>query len=234
MASLATLERLVRRMLAPVHRRARLMILRGVVNLVDDAKKFQELQLDIFKTTDGVEHLQPLGLTSVPKKDAECVVIHPGGNLDHPVAIGVQDRSYRPTDLNEGETEIYSAHGNKLLLNSDGNVVIENSSGKKVTLNGSTVHLSEDPASDFIALAAKADLRSATIETALNFLVAAYNFFLLEYAAHTHTTINFIATGSTPDDPQQVTDIPDQGPSLNPGVAVIPAGSTAAPNVKAT
>lgn len=221
---MSAIERMLKRMLAPVKRRVSLMVTRAIINLIDDSDGMQLVQLDRLSdvTSDEAEHFQPFGLSSHPPKESEAIGLAVGGDQDHIVAICAQHRDHRPTNLNEGETKIYSAHGNTLLLDSNGNIIVENSSGARVALNGETVHLAEDPASDYVALATKADLRSATIETALNLFISAYN-------AHTHTTVNHIATGSPPGDPKQVTGIPS-----TPGVPVAPAGSTAATRVKAT
>jgi hypothetical protein len=53
----------VRRMLAPLEGRIRLMLSRAVVSLINDAAKAQELQVDLLadETQDGVERWQNYG-----------------------------------------------------------------------------------------------------------------------------------------------------------------------------
>lgn len=127
MSSLDDIRRLVRIALAPVARRTRTLIARGVLELIDDGKKLQAVQVSTRADNlhDDVEHFQPHGFTSVPAVGAECIVVHVGGNSDHPVVIAVDDRRYRPKDLAEGEACMWTiANGKRVHCKDDGMVLL--------------------------------------------------------------------------------------------------------------
>lgn len=185
-------------MVAPVKRKALLMVLKGTVALADDSTDIQQLQVDTIadNSPDEVEHYQPLGITSVPAAGADCIVLAAGGGVSNPVVVGVQDRTTRPTGMSEGETKVYSAHGATVYFNASGEVVLENSTGSKTTLksdgtisvvpSGASVELGADPASGPVALAGTANSRFAVIEA----LIIA---FAAHYSAHIHNgTVKFV------------------------------------------
>ncbi len=103
---------------APIESRMRGMISRALVRLVDDGRKAQELQIDLFadETQDGVERLQNYGFTSVPKPGAEAMAVAVGGLRSHVVVIAVEDRRYRLKNLSEGEVALYDDLGNVVKL----------------------------------------------------------------------------------------------------------------------
>lgn len=111
----------LRRMMAPIEGRVRLMLGRAIVNLVNDAAKAQELQIDLLadETHDAVERLQDYGITSVPHPGAEALVAFVGGLRSHGVVIAVADRRYRLTGLQEGEVALYDDLGNVVKLGRD-------------------------------------------------------------------------------------------------------------------
>lgn len=108
----------VRRMLAPLESRIRLMLSRAVVSLINDAAKAQELQVDLLadETQDGVERWQNYGFTSHPLPGAEALVGCVGGLRSHAVAIVVQDRRFRLVNLQPGEVALYDDLGNVVHL----------------------------------------------------------------------------------------------------------------------
>lgn len=108
----------VRRMLAPLEGRIRLMLSRAVVSLINDAAKAQELQVDLLadETQDGVERWQNYGITSHPLPGAEALVGCVGGLRSHAVAIVVQDRRFRLINLQPGEVALYDDLGNVVHL----------------------------------------------------------------------------------------------------------------------
>lgn len=124
-------------LIRPLSTRVANMVSRGVVKRVDDAKKVQELQVELLadETRDGVERLQPYGLTSVPEADAECVVIFVGGRRDHGFALAVDDRRYRPTGLQPGDVCLYGKTGSKVVMKANGDVEVTPSTGV-LKLNG--------------------------------------------------------------------------------------------------
>ena len=108
----------VRRMLAPLESRIRLMLSRAVVSLINDAAKAQELQVDLLadETQDGVERWQNYGFTSHPLPGAEALVGCVSGLRSHAVAIVVQDRRFRLVNLQPGEVALYDDLGNVVHL----------------------------------------------------------------------------------------------------------------------
>ncbi len=115
------------KLLAPITRRIMLCIGRGVVRQVDDAPDLQRVQVSLLaeEDRDQVERIQSYGLTSVPVPGAEAVVVSVAGNRDHPVAVAVDDRRFRPRGLQPGEVCLYARWGQRITLLADGALRIE-------------------------------------------------------------------------------------------------------------
>jgi phage baseplate assembly protein V len=98
--------------------RVAMMVARGYVSLADDDKKMQQVQARLLsnETKNGIEHFQPYGFTSVPLVGAEVVVIFPGGNRSHALAIVADDRRYRLRSLQKGEVALYTDEGTSVVL----------------------------------------------------------------------------------------------------------------------
>jgi len=97
-------------MIAPVKRRLQLLITRGVVKLINDSLKLQEMQVTgmFGEVLDGVERIQQYGFTAHPHPDADCLILNVGANRAHPIVIAVDDRRYRIQSLAEGEVAMYT------------------------------------------------------------------------------------------------------------------------------
>jgi len=106
------------RVLAPLRRRVENMIARGVVRLVADGKKLQEVQVSVLRgeTRENCERFQQYGFTSVPLAGAEAILLFVGGLRDHPLVVAVDDRRHRPTGLQPGEVALYTDEGDYILL----------------------------------------------------------------------------------------------------------------------
>lgn len=184
MVAIKAIEKLVQRMLAPVKRRAQLAVSRAIVNLIDDSTGVQTLQVDVHdgQTRSEVENFQPLGLSAVPSEDAEAVVVAVGGNQDHLIALGVNDRSVRPLSMDEGETKVYNAYDANVYLKADGSVVITDTDGSTITMASNNIVLSPvsethcygSPAA-YLARADLVDLRLIALETWSQAIVQIYN-----------------------------------------------------------
>jgi len=100
----------------------RLMVARGVVNLVNDAGGLQLLQVSPLEgeTRDGVERIQNFGASSHPPAGAEPVLVAVAGSRDHLVAVAVDHPASRPRDLLPGESATYNAHGVLFVFDQDG------------------------------------------------------------------------------------------------------------------
>jgi phage baseplate assembly protein V len=142
------LDRL-RHHLRPLATRIANSLARAVVQLVDDTKKLQLIQLGVLadETIDGAEHHQPYGFSSVPLPGAEAVVVFPNGDRAHPLVIAASDRRYRPTGGAGGEVTVYNNTGAKVVIKSNGDIEIHPAPGQSMLVGDTPV-----------ALATKADV----------------------------------------------------------------------------
>lgn len=116
--------RAIHKITAPLARRVRLMVGRGVLALVNDALKMQSVQVQLLSgEVRDMERFQDYGFTSVPHSGAEVLAAFIGGNRDHGVAIKVDDRRYRLKALANGEVAIYDDLGQKVHLHRNGVLV---------------------------------------------------------------------------------------------------------------
>lgn len=133
-----------------IHRalqKMRLMVARGVVNLINDAGGLQTLQIDGLdgETRDDVERAQNFGLSSHPPKGSVPIMVAVGGSRDHLVAVAVDSEQHRPKGLNEGESVMYNAHGVRFLFDSEGNATL---TANKLILNVTEVESNADKTTD--------------------------------------------------------------------------------------
>lgn len=125
----------VARLMAPLARRLGNMVARGAVSAVNAASKMQSLQLRLMagEAKDNVEHFEPFGFTSKPKPGAEHITLFLDGDRSHGVTIVVADRRYRLTGLDDGESALYDAYGNKVHLKKDGTMAVVASTQVQIT-----------------------------------------------------------------------------------------------------
>lgn len=130
------------RMLAPLARRVRLMVSRGVVAVVNDALKLQGVQIQLLagETSGSLERFQEYGFTSVPHAGAEAVVVFAGGARSHGLAIAVDDRRYRLKGLAAGEVALYTDEGDQIHFKRGR--TIEVVAGTKVAVSAPLVEMS--------------------------------------------------------------------------------------------
>ena len=86
------------------------------------------------ETRDVADRVQQYGLSSHPPAGSHVVVINVGGQRDHPIIIGADDASARPTGLAAGEVMLWAAHGQRAHLQADGGVLITTDDGHKLHL----------------------------------------------------------------------------------------------------
>jgi len=116
-------------------------VTRAIVQLVDDSRKFQALQVEMLagEVRENVERVQNYGFTSVPlppDEDGvgpEAVVVSVGGRRDHAVVIACDDRRYRIKGLVGGEVAVYTDQGDKIVLKRDGHMELTASTKVLVT-----------------------------------------------------------------------------------------------------
>jgi len=122
----------LRRLLDPLAARIRLMLARGIVRLVTDGTKAQELQVSLLahELRDKLERFQNYGLTSVPLppsangEGAEALVGFLGGDRSHGIVIAVEDRRYRVKGLAGGEVCLYDDQGSRVHLKRGGAILV--------------------------------------------------------------------------------------------------------------
>lgn len=133
----------IRHILRPLSTRTANMVARAIVQLVNDGRKLQLLQLGVLEgeTVDDAEHFQPYGFSSVPLAGAEAVAVFPNGDRSHPLVVAVSDRRYRPTGGEPGEVTVYNHTGAKVTITKDGDIEATPAPGREVFIrsDGGTV-----------------------------------------------------------------------------------------------
>jgi phage gp45-like len=126
----------IQKMLAPLHRRVRLMVSRGVLSLVDDAAGVQQVQVKLFagEVRDGLERVQQYGFSSVPPVGSEAVVLFVGGSRDHGVVIGTESRGQRAGGQAAGVVTVYDGAGHKIVFTAGGIEI--HGGGHNLTITG--------------------------------------------------------------------------------------------------
>ncbi|MDZ7804344.1 phage baseplate assembly protein V [Thiohalophilus sp.] len=132
------LMRAIQRSLQPVHRKIRMMLTRGVVQLVEPATLLQQLQLKALggELLDNIEHWEPYGYTSRPHPGAEALLASLGGDRDHTVAVNVADRRYRLKGLAAGEVALFTDEGDVIHFKRNNEILIDTAG--KLTANAGT------------------------------------------------------------------------------------------------
>lgn len=115
------------------------LVLRGVVRLLEVEGGLQVLQVSARRgqSFSDVERFAEFGFWSRPPEDgqAEAVLVFPGGNPDHPIAIAVEHRpTEKPSSVPPGGAAIYSAAaGTTVRVLPDGTVHIDAPGGCTIT-----------------------------------------------------------------------------------------------------
>lgn len=122
-------QRMITKMMEPLKRRVFNMVVRGVVQLINDAGGLQVIQSTLLadETRDGIERLQQYGFSSHPNPGAEAFAVAMNGNRDHMVITNIDDRRYRIRDLEVGDVAIYNSHDPQpslIMRASDGKIEI--------------------------------------------------------------------------------------------------------------
>jgi phage baseplate assembly protein V len=180
------ITKLVRVMLAPIRRALFLTVSRGVVKLVNESFKLQNVQIDgvADETQDNVEHFQEYGFTSRAAPGAEVLLLSVAGNRGHTIAACVTDRRARPKGLVEYDVCLFTDKGARIYLDAAGDLV----------------NLGAKAAADFVALAGNTESRLAALESLL--------------ASHTHivtgalTPPSAVAGTAAPIAPPPVLNVP--------------------------
>lgn len=83
---------------------------RAVVRDSYDTEGLQRLKTSVLssETFDKVERVQNYGFTARPLDGSEAAVICQGGNREHALVLGVDDKRYRKKNLEKGEVAVYT------------------------------------------------------------------------------------------------------------------------------
>lgn len=100
------------------------MLVRGIVTLVDDTKKVQQVQAELLvpgQAPDEIEVAMPFGFTSKPPKSVEAIFGAIGASRANTVLMGWLDRA-RPKGLEDGEAGLHYLGEFKVFLKNDGSL----------------------------------------------------------------------------------------------------------------
>ncbi|MDP1628864.1 phage baseplate assembly protein V [Parvibaculum sp.] len=101
--------------------RLALMLARGILTAVDDAKKLQVVSVDLLADESRpLENFQTYGLTANAPDGLEVLAAFLGGDRSHGIVVAVGDRVYRLKGLRKGEVALYDDLGQKVHLTRDG------------------------------------------------------------------------------------------------------------------
>lgn len=124
-----------------------MMISRGTLEKVDPKKKMYEIDVKVSRDEQHtkIEFFQGYGFKANPKKPtkkekAEALIVYPGGDRSHAIAVTVADRRY-PIELKEGEVVVHHHSGDKIHFTDDGVFV---SSAKKLHFKAPNIILEGD------------------------------------------------------------------------------------------
>ncbi len=115
------IQRLFNQMIAPLKRKVLLMIGRGIMLAVDSSKDIQLSSVNLLadETKDKTEVFQHFGFTSNIPQDSELIFLSVGGNREHGIIIGSENRTLRLKNLNVGDTAIYNKNGKYVWIEGD-------------------------------------------------------------------------------------------------------------------
>lgn len=116
------------RALAPLLRRIRLSVARGIVSLISDASPGHQTVQVVLRNgepADEIERLQEYGFFSVPLEGAEALTVAVSGKQDHLVVACLADHRYRPREGEAGDVGIYHYLGHEIRLEEEGVIRIK-------------------------------------------------------------------------------------------------------------
>lgn len=127
----------LRRLLRPLANRVANTVARAVVQVVNDDKRLQIVQLGVMagETVDDGERFQDYGFTSVPLAGAEAVVLFPNGDRSRPMVVSVADRRHRPTGMGAGEVCVYNDAGARVVLKANGDIEATPAPGRELLVS---------------------------------------------------------------------------------------------------
>lgn len=116
------------RLLAPIKTKIRGIVIRGLVNLVDDTSGIQLVKISGLAGEDkeGIDRVQQYGHSSNPPGVTEAVLLCVGGDRDNMICIATDSRATRKKNLAPGESALYNGlTGAFMLLNAAGEAILD-------------------------------------------------------------------------------------------------------------
>lgn len=120
-----------------------------------------------------VRFLQWFGFRSVPKVvGAECVVVAPRTGAVNALAVAVDNLSYGPIDLKEGESVMYGVGGSTIKHDQAGKVTVDAAAAQDVVVNGGNLKVARetDPCEIKSGIGGFLAIWMTQVETAINLL----------------------------------------------------------------
>ena len=142
---------MIEKALASLRRRIMKLVSRAVIKVVDDSLKAQGLQVELYadEVREDVERFQEYGFTSVPFDGCEAIFLSVGGSRDHGVVIATESREYRPKNLEEGDSALWTRNNGVMVYCKDSDGIVH--------IGGGT------SAAEFVALSQKVDAEISRI-----------------------------------------------------------------------
>lgn len=194
----------IKRIVSPTMRRAQLSTARGSIESVKDSGNIQTVQVTLLaeEVRDKVEKIGEYGISSNPPPGSDAAVIFVGGNRDHGLVIGTENRQFRKTGLKPGEVCLYDHLGQEIYIKTTGEIIITNSVGNKIEIGLTSIKITGmgvETIFDISGVKTKANISDsvgtlAQLRAEVAALKAAYN-------SHTHPYLNMTSpstTGQTP------------------------------------
>lgn len=129
------------RLIEPIKNRLMLMINRATVDIVDDSGSIQSQQVKVLagETKSKVPSVHQFGFSSNPPPGSDAIMISVNGNRENSVIIGHENREFRFTNLEEGDSIQYNKEGKfvhvkgknvemlleKLIINNDDHELVD-------------------------------------------------------------------------------------------------------------
>jgi len=160
------------RLIARLATRLRLLVARAVVRAVNDAGGLQRMTVDALpgEALRDVPRFQGYGITSHPLQGSEAVLVAVGGARAHLAAVAVDDRRYRPRDLEPGELVLYTDEGvaielrrNRVVRVTGASIEVE-ADGGALTLRGESVHVEATAGNLALEASGTVDVDGASVD----------------------------------------------------------------------
>lgn len=121
------LQQMFSDLIRPLQQRVLMSISRAVIKTVTDTAGVQLVKVELLQGEfrENIERFQEFGFSSNPPADSEAVAVFVGGNREHGIIIGCDNRATRFKSLASGEMAIYTDDGTHIHLKKGGEVLVK-------------------------------------------------------------------------------------------------------------